>query len=158
MLRYHCVFGVILVRIFPYHVQMRENTDENNSEYGHFLRSDGLTLICIKWVPKNSSTPYFWRPVLLKKYHIRCIPLFSRSKTYHYFTWTRLNSQETCGKYLLIFGFKTFFFIRWNTKDIVIMPKRIFTFIIGGATYPRADCMAQDWAVTFCEFLNTARN
>ena len=42
------VFGVILVRlfplsdwirIFPYLIQMRENTDQNNSEYGHFLRS-----------------------------------------------------------------------------------------------------------------------
>ena len=25
--------------IFPYSVQMRENTDQNNSEYGHFSRS-----------------------------------------------------------------------------------------------------------------------
>ena len=39
------VFGVILVRIFwhfrisPYSVRMRENADQNNSEYGHFLRS-----------------------------------------------------------------------------------------------------------------------
>ena len=35
------VFGVILVRILPHSaVQMWENnTDENNSEYGHFLRS-----------------------------------------------------------------------------------------------------------------------
>ena len=42
------VFAVILVRIFPhsdwirrdteYSVQMRENVDQNNSEYGHFLR------------------------------------------------------------------------------------------------------------------------
>ena len=29
-------FGVSLVRIFP---QMRENVDQNNSKYGHFLRS-----------------------------------------------------------------------------------------------------------------------
>ena len=45
------VLGVILVRIFwshteyilrisPYSVQMRENTDKNNSEYGLFSRSD----------------------------------------------------------------------------------------------------------------------
>ena len=27
--------------ISPYSVQMRGNTDEKNSEYGHFLRSDG---------------------------------------------------------------------------------------------------------------------
>ena len=33
------VFGVILVHIFPYSVRMRENADQNNSEYGHFLRS-----------------------------------------------------------------------------------------------------------------------
>ena len=26
-------------RISPYSVRMRENADENNSEYGHFLRS-----------------------------------------------------------------------------------------------------------------------
>ena len=33
------VFGVILVRIFPYSVRMRENVDQNNSEYGNLLRS-----------------------------------------------------------------------------------------------------------------------
>ena len=31
-------YGQIL-RIFPYSDRMRENTDQNNSEYGHFLRS-----------------------------------------------------------------------------------------------------------------------
>ena len=34
-------YGEIL-RISPYSVQMRENTDQNNSEYGHFLRSVNL--------------------------------------------------------------------------------------------------------------------
>ena len=38
------VLGVILVRIFPrislYSVRMQENTDQNNSEYGQFLRSE----------------------------------------------------------------------------------------------------------------------
>ena len=44
------VFGFILVRIFlhldwirsdtEYLVRMQENTDRNNSEYRHFLRSD----------------------------------------------------------------------------------------------------------------------
>ena len=33
------VFRVILVRIFPYSFRMRENADQHNSEYGHFLRS-----------------------------------------------------------------------------------------------------------------------
>ena len=31
------------VRISPYSVRMRENTDQNNSEYGHFSQS-GSTL------------------------------------------------------------------------------------------------------------------
>ena len=35
------VFGVILVRISTYSVPMRENTDQNISENGHFLRSVG---------------------------------------------------------------------------------------------------------------------
>ena len=30
-----------MLRISPYLVRMHENTDKNNSEYGHFLRSDG---------------------------------------------------------------------------------------------------------------------
>ena len=33
------VFDVILVRIFSHSDWVRENTDQNNSEYGHFLRS-----------------------------------------------------------------------------------------------------------------------
>ena len=49
------VFEVILVRIFPhsdwmqrdtpYLVRMLENSDHNNSEYEHFLRSDYNQLI-----------------------------------------------------------------------------------------------------------------
>ena len=31
----------------PYSVQMRENTDQNNSVYGHFLRNDWVT--GVKW-------------------------------------------------------------------------------------------------------------
>ena len=33
------IFGVILVRIFSYSVRMPQNTEQNNSEYKHFLRS-----------------------------------------------------------------------------------------------------------------------
>ena len=29
--------------IFPFSVRMRENAGQNNSEYGHFLRSDSTT-------------------------------------------------------------------------------------------------------------------
>ena len=37
----HCVKGVRMRSYSgPYSVRMRENTDQNNSEYGHFSRSD----------------------------------------------------------------------------------------------------------------------
>ena len=49
------IFGVILVPTFrirteykeiqsicPYSVRMRENVDQNNSEYRHFLRSESM--------------------------------------------------------------------------------------------------------------------
>ena len=32
--------GLRILRVFPYSVQMLENADQNNSEYGHFLCSD----------------------------------------------------------------------------------------------------------------------
>ena len=36
-----------ILRISPYSVRMRENADQNNSEYGHFLRSvDCLVEMC----------------------------------------------------------------------------------------------------------------
>ena len=44
------VFGVILIRIFPYSVRMRENTDQNNYEYGHFSRSGKCWNIGILWI------------------------------------------------------------------------------------------------------------
>ena len=34
--------------VSPCSVLMRENTDQNNSEYGHFLRSGSVTII-LKW-------------------------------------------------------------------------------------------------------------
>ena len=34
------VFGVILVHILPHSDWIREHVDQNNFEYGHFLRSD----------------------------------------------------------------------------------------------------------------------
>ena len=46
------VFGIILVRNFPhsdrispYWVRMRENEDQNNSEYGHFLHRESHWLV-----------------------------------------------------------------------------------------------------------------
>ena len=42
------VFGVFLVRISPYSVRMQKNTDQKNSECGHFLRSASLLIILFK--------------------------------------------------------------------------------------------------------------
>ena len=40
-----------ILRISPYSVRMRENTDQNNSEYGHFLRSDTCGKFTLKSLP-----------------------------------------------------------------------------------------------------------
>ena len=54
------IFGVILVHVFPYtlrispySVRIRENTDQKNSEYGHFLRSDWWFYLEAAAVPFN---------------------------------------------------------------------------------------------------------
>ena len=47
-------YGEIL-RISLYSVRMREDTDQNNSEYGHFLRSDLLELLFMCTYYLNSS-------------------------------------------------------------------------------------------------------
>ena len=48
-------YGKIRI-ISPYWVQMRENTDHNNSEYGHFSRS--LTFLCFRMANKNFAYYY----------------------------------------------------------------------------------------------------
>ena len=45
-------YGEIL-RISAYSVQMRENTDQKNSEYGHFLRSEQL--VCKQLTLKKNT-------------------------------------------------------------------------------------------------------
>ena len=72
------VFGVILVRIFPhsdwirrdpYLVQMLENTDQNNSEYGNFLRSVLMETFYAVYI--NDNIPdyvlfsFFWTNLIL---------------------------------------------------------------------------------------------
>ena len=43
----HCVKSVCIWRYSgPYSVRMRENTDQNNSEYVYILRSDGYVEYC----------------------------------------------------------------------------------------------------------------
>ena len=55
------VFGVILVHIFPYLVRMRENVDQTNSEYGHFLRSVTWNIVTEAAVRRCSSKEVFWK-------------------------------------------------------------------------------------------------
>ena len=59
------VFGVILLRISPYSVQMRENTDQNNSEYGQSLRRAFLKYkqdtdwVSTKWNAQGDLIKFF---------------------------------------------------------------------------------------------------
>ena len=58
-------FGLNTMRhVYPYSIRMQENTDQNNSEYGHFLRSDFLLTIspfhaivyfCTLWKHKKTG-------------------------------------------------------------------------------------------------------
>ena len=41
-----------LLRISPCSVRMRENTSQNNSKYGHFLRSERFDLLCLDYAYK----------------------------------------------------------------------------------------------------------
>ena len=65
------IFGVILVRIFlhldhstlrisPYSVEMRENTDQNNFKYGHFLRTANVSVVKLM-VSITSSVSLWYR-------------------------------------------------------------------------------------------------
>ena len=47
-------YGEILP-ISPYSVQMRENADQNNSEYGHFSRS--VEVLCCMGLEQFCPTP-----------------------------------------------------------------------------------------------------
>ena len=52
------VFAVILVCIFPHSDSTRENADQNNSKFGHFLRSDHWnTLIKLYYLTLLLSLP-----------------------------------------------------------------------------------------------------
>ena len=44
-----------ILSISPYSVRMRENTDQKNSEYGHFSRSD---------------KPYFYKVIYILRFNI----------------------------------------------------------------------------------------
>ena len=66
------------LRIFLYLVQMRENADQNNSEYGQFLRSE--------YIQNSSKNRIYWKKltkliyiVLYSTNYVR-----SRSKIYIY--------------------------------------------------------------------------
>ena len=47
-----------MVRIFPYSVQIRENTNQKNSEYGRFSRSGGLHIQGHTYLNKLAAERY----------------------------------------------------------------------------------------------------
>ena len=51
--------------IFPYSVQMRENTDQNNSEYGHFSRSVNIANFEI-----YLNNIMFWVYSIISSFHL----------------------------------------------------------------------------------------
>ena len=53
------LFSRIILRIPPYSVQMRENTNQNNSKYGDFLGSVCDRFSCYDRMLKNAKN-YDW--------------------------------------------------------------------------------------------------
>ena len=51
--------------MFPYSVQMRENTDQNNSEYGHFSRSVNIANFDI-----YLNNIMFWVYSIISSFHL----------------------------------------------------------------------------------------
>ena len=60
------LFSRIILLISPYSVRMRENTDQNNSEYGDFLRSVCDRLSCYDLMLKDAKI-YDWYSSQLRK-------------------------------------------------------------------------------------------
>ena len=71
-LTFHCVKNVCILRIFLYSVRMRENADQKNSEYGHFLRN-----VCV-----NTSFNIFYL-VKIHQWKLNQIPI--KIPTYNHF-------------------------------------------------------------------------
>ena len=53
-------YGEIL-RISPYSVRMQENTDQKNSEYGHFSRSGSLIRNCVLRLLSSLFISFIWK-------------------------------------------------------------------------------------------------
>ena len=63
----------VLDRISTYSVRMRENTDHDNSEYGHFLRSACLGKFGWKNHNCQCDRKYFFWANLVPKFKIVCL-------------------------------------------------------------------------------------
>ena len=83
----HCVKSVRIrsysspyfLRISPYSVRMRDNTDENNSEYGHFSRSEYFYQKLWTWIEK---------PAISMEYHCR------NFRNTYYFTCSQIKQDN----------------------------------------------------------------
>ena len=77
--------------ISPYSVRMWENKDQNNSKYGHFLRSAGC-----KFLFQTMSRPwgYRWRVQTPTKLAL-CTANLKRALEVNYFTWVILRQSKS---------------------------------------------------------------
>ena len=88
------VFGAFLVRIFPhsdwirrvvyeesYSARMRENTDQKNSEYGHFLRSGIFIRIEGLFIMLMEGSDWFKRKTFLNRFSA---DLFEEGESYEF--------------------------------------------------------------------------
>ena len=69
------IYAIYQLFISPYSVRMRENADQNNSEYGHFLRSEckllaefALHVSYFKTMFRSSSPEVFFKKGVIKRF------------------------------------------------------------------------------------------
>ena len=85
------LFWSTLLRISPYSVRMWENTDQNNSEYGHFLRSDSQYMTLLFHVAPDGR-------IIEIKHNLEKIEIHRAYQCYNIlrgsFSKKRLNTQQ----------------------------------------------------------------
>ena len=121
------VLGLILVLIFPHSDWIRENTDQNNSKYGHFLRSGRQQYECCldvwnKMPPEEKST--YFRRIWLKLFREIC---------WKYRAWPNINTTTESLIILAENCFDGWLMVRWLTdlnvkcsELIKMMPSLLF--------------------------------
>ena len=111
--------------ISPYSFRVRENVDQNNSEYGHFLRSVFYKDWSVSIQTRNLQSEVFknWKgisPKVFSNILISVLPENFSRQHQSGFSWTQARSEFNGTKTIALLGPKV-----WNLVLLVINKKKI---------------------------------